>query len=145
MPGYDPDYDDLGMRPLARCGAIASDPRYPFPLKLGRQRELRGNVVAWDGFSRGGLSGAPVIATQQGSHLLQDGLYRRPLLVGVNAGAVSLRHELQDKQHMGLSYFYRIDALLGLVQAVFMRTGNGSPFPQAILEHEPEHLTIEPR
>ena len=48
---------------------------------------------------------------------MPDTLYRRPMLIGVNAG-----HVLADdpnKMHSGISYFYRIDCLLDLIAKTF--------------------------
>lgn len=124
--GYVDQHDDLDLRPLLRSGRISSDPRYPFSIPMANgPRATRGPIVAYDCFSWEGLSGGPVFAVQIGSDLVNDGLYRPNFLAGINAG--HFRHS--SRTHSGLSYFYRIEALLGLVNDVFQNAGRPTPFP----------------
>lgn len=112
--GYPQHHDQLDLRPLFRAGSVASDPRYNHAIirpPSEVQQDL-GKVVAYDGFSWGGLSGAPVFwHSDAGLH--------EPFLVGVNAGHLPATAEDGIRGHSGLSYFYRFDVLAELLNSLF--------------------------
>jgi hypothetical protein len=137
--GYVDQHDTLDLRPLLRSGKVASDPRYPFSVPMANgMREHRGWVVAYDCFSWEGLSGGPVFAVQIGSHLVQDGLYRPAFLAGVNAGHL----RSSSRTHSGLSYFYRVETLLSLVNELFLGAGRQPPFAWVEKQSEATYTPI---
>lgn len=137
--GYVDQHDTLDLRPLLRSGKIASDPRYPFSIPMNDgSRQNRGPIVAYDCFSWGGLSGGPVVTGQIGSHVFNDGLYRPAFLAGINAGHL----DSSSKQHSGLSYFYRIEALLSLINEVFRDHGRTAPYPWIPHGDRPQGTTV---
>jgi hypothetical protein len=137
--GYVDQHDTLDLRPLLRSGKVASDPRYPFSIPMADgTREHRGAIVAYDCFSWEGLSGGPVFAVQIGSHLLQDGLYRPAFLAGVNAGHLPS----SSRDHSGLSYFYRVETLLSLVNEVFLGASRTPPFAWVTKQSEVTYTPI---
>jgi hypothetical protein len=120
--GYPQHHDNVDLRPLFRAGHVSSDPRYNHAVaRNGSSQQDVGRVIAYDGFSWGGLSGGPVIWHFPEIPLMQ------PLLVGVNAGHMSA---VEDglRGHAGLSYFYKLDVLAELVNATFALYGWQSPF-----------------
>lgn len=124
--GYVDLHDTVDLRPLLRSGNISSDPRYPFSIPMNNgPRQNRGPIVAYDCFSWGGLSGGPVVAVQIGSTLVPDRMNRKAFLTGVNAGHL----KNSSRQHSGLSYFYRIEAVLSLINDVYKVSQLAIPFP----------------
>lgn len=111
--GYPQHHNEVDLRPLFRAGSVASDPRYNHAIvrpPSDVQQDL-GRVVAYDGFSWGGLSGAPVF--------WHDSELPQPFLVGVNAGHLPANPERGIRGHSGLSYFYRFDVLAELLNSLF--------------------------
>lgn len=104
-------------RPVALVGFIASDPAHrprPMPSLKGGQPLRSANVVLYQGFSRGGASGSPVLAVQRGLPLGGGigGPPSRPTrLVGINAGRIPGSSEYPS----ALSYFVRSDSILEIL------------------------------
>lgn len=110
FPGYPSQIDSDYEYPIMRTGTISSDPRIDFHFG----NSIQGQCVAYEAFSVGGLSGSPVFATQKGiqGNGFTDSGYRRPMLVGINAG-----HLDSSNTHSGLSYFYKSSTILDLLGA----------------------------
>lgn len=120
--GYPRHHDDVDLRPLFRAGHVSSDPRYDHAVARNSATQSHvGRVIAYDGFSWSGLSGAPVVWHFPGVPV------PRPLLVGVNAGHMSANED-GLRGHAGLSYFYRLDVLAELVNALCAVYGWQTPF-----------------
>lgn len=126
IPSYPMVDGSQQQRPVASFGYIASDPSFaPDPPIRIKGRPMRGTrVVLYQGFSRGGASGAPVFAVRRGlppdfidgqrfatlaKTLGHSDFSGRPLrLIGINGGHVSGNHQ----EPSALSYFIRSDAIL---------------------------------
>ena len=109
-------YDSIHNLPILRSGIISSDPRINFPIAGTDQ----GNAVAYEAFSTGGASGSPVFALQKGIQLGEglkgpDDFYRPVKLIGINAGH---KKDPQSGIHTQLSYFYRSDQIIALIEKV---------------------------
>lgn len=113
FPGFPDWYDKKNNLPIMRTGTIASDPRFDYSYQSG-QKNVRGNVIAYEAFSFGGSSGSPVFAAQKGIKTgpsLTGGDYREGMLIGINAG-----HLNDVKGHSGISYFYKSTVILKLIE-----------------------------
>jgi hypothetical protein len=101
-------------RPVALVGFIASDPAHrpdPMPKLRGGLHVRSKNIVLYQGFSRSGASGSPILAVQRGLQMGGglSGPPSRPLrLVGINAGRLPGSAENPS----ALSYFIRSDSIL---------------------------------
>ena len=109
-------YDLLHNLPIVRSGIISSDPRVNFAIN-GTDK---GNAIAYEVFSTGGSSGSPVFALQKGFKLgpgLEgpDDFFRPLKLIGINAGHTK---DPKTGTHSQLSYFYRSDMILALIEKV---------------------------
>lgn len=114
FPGYPPWYDKKNNLPILRTGTIASDPRYSYSW-TGTEE---GDCVGYEAFSYGGSSGSPVFAVRKGIKIgngLSGGNFRELMLVGINAGHLDTQGS--DKQHSGISYFYKSSIILELLDA----------------------------
>lgn len=121
-PGYPEHHDQIDLRPLFRTGHVASDPRYDYAVPRYNDKQGHyGRIVAYDGFSYGGLSGAPVLWHH-------DDL-RQPYIVGVNVGHLDTHTEGLLRGHSGLSYFYRFDILAERLNGLFRGLGWHLPCP----------------
>lgn len=116
FPGLDGQVQQ--ERPTAMIGFIASDPRYrPNPLpQLEEGRDIRSeNVILYQGFSRSGSSGSPMLAVQRGLHLggaLSGPPSRSIRLVGINAGRI----KGSSSHPSALSYGVRSDSILETIE-----------------------------
>lgn len=122
-PGYISLPDTSTERPVFMTGVIASDPREPLIISSSNAGEAAERaVVLYQALSRGGLSGAPVIATQRGLNF-GDGLSgpsHRPMrVVGVNAG-----HYQRAGLPLGLSYFVRSGEVLRALEESILISGS---------------------
>lgn len=103
-------------RPVAMVGFIASDPRFtPAGLEAWRPEggttELRSDrVVLYQGLSRQGQSGSPVLATQRGIRVegMAGSPWRPQRLVGISAGHIAGSNNAPSM----FSYFIRSDSIL---------------------------------
>lgn len=105
-------------RPMAMIGFISSDPRHrpqPLPNLSGGGPIRSTSVVLYQGFSRAGASGSPILAVQRGLVLGpgMSGPPSRPTrLVGINAGRVGG----SPANPSALSYFVRSDAIIEAIE-----------------------------
>lgn len=110
IPGYPDFYDRNGDRPIMRMGTIASDPDSDY-----RDVDMRqGRRIAYEAFSSSGSSGSPVFALAKGWKLgqgLSGGYFRDMLLVGVNAGHLRGRDDM-NTSHSGISYCFKSDCII---------------------------------
>ena len=109
-------YDSIHNLPILRSGVISSDPRVNFPV----DGTDSGNAIAYEAFSTGGASGSPVFALQKGIQLGEglsgpDDFYRPIKLIGINAGH---KNDPDLNVHSQLSYFYRSEIIIELIQKV---------------------------
>jgi Trypsin-like peptidase domain len=112
FPGYPPWFDKLNNLPIIRMGTIASDPRFDYSWIDSN----KGAVIGYEAFSYGGSSGSPVFAVQKGFPVappLSGGFYRESKLIGINAGHLDI--EGTEKQHSGISYFYKSTIIKELI------------------------------
>ncbi|OYD77406.1 UNVERIFIED_ORG: hypothetical protein BDU10_2507 [Burkholderia sp. CF145] len=108
-PGFPPQHDRAGKRPIFRNGTVSSDPRSNYSSTPVSQ----GENIAYEALSVGGSSGSPVYALRKGMEGL-DG-FREAKLVGVNAGHL---HDTVARQHMGISYFVKSSVILRLIDDI---------------------------
>lgn len=108
MAGYPRLENGVGYRPLLVPGIVSSDLRYDADYG-GHQYPGRGICHS---FSRGGMSGAPVLTTVVEGITWEDDGPREPAvqLLGVNTG-----HPLEKDRPEALSLFVPITALAALV------------------------------
>ena len=110
-PGYVSLPDTELVRPIFMMGVIAADPRHPAVITSTKSGDPGAReVVLYQALSRGGLSGAPVLATQRGIKLgggLTGPAHRELRLAGVNGG-----HYDQGGVPLGYSYFIRSSEIL---------------------------------
>jgi len=111
FPGYPDGFDRQELRAIIRKGTAACDPRFQYSY----DDQPRGEILLYEGFSYGGSSGSPMIATPKVPPLNLDpnpaNQFRRMLVVGVNAGHLN---GLTD-QHPGLSYFVRSSVIRRII------------------------------
>ncbi len=99
--GFPNGYDKADNRPILRSGVVSSDPRFDYYYN----DTIRGRCLAYEAFSFGGSSGSPVFALVQISPSTQ-----KVLLIGINAGHID-----NQQQHSGLSYLYKSNIILELI------------------------------
>jgi len=110
FPGFPEWHDKKENRPILRTGTISSDPRFNYSYK----DLVDGNCVAYEAFSFSGSSGSPVFAVQKGPEPgpgIKFPGFRKLLFVGINAGHLNA----DEKQHSGISYFYKSTAILEVI------------------------------
>jgi len=104
-------------RPLAMVGFISSDPSHrpdPLPSLVGGGEIRSSSVVLYQGFSRSGASGSPILAVQRGLQLggALTGPPSRPTrLIGINVGRITG----SSSNPAALSYFVRSDSILDTI------------------------------
>lgn len=113
FPGFPSGFDESELRAIIRGGTVASDPRFSYIYN----KEDKGEIILYEGFSFGGSSGSPVVAVPKivpaNAELLPSYPYqnRRFLVVGVNAGHTTdvVTTDIVGRlpQHSGLSYFVK--------------------------------------
>jgi hypothetical protein len=124
-------WDDKANLPIARLGALASDPGRPFSNRAIRTDDV--GLVS--GLSFSGSSGSPLFLHEKGIRVgqgLSGGAYVPPQVIGIMSGHmqdVEPGEELLN--HTGLSYFTRSTSILELIggssnQAVNL-PGAGAP------------------
>jgi hypothetical protein len=112
FPGFPEWYDRFNNIPILRTGTISSDPR----LNYSNTTNYMGDCIEYEAFSFGGSSGSPVFAMQigrKGGNII-DQSYREVMLVGINAGHLSVSG---SGQHSGISFFYKSYLILDMINA----------------------------
>jgi hypothetical protein len=110
FPGFPEWHDQKENRPIMRFGTIASDPRYNY----SNNKNVKGDCLAYEAFSYGGSSGSPVFALQRGTSAgaITTSNARKLLFIGINAGHLKAS---SDGSHSGISYLYKSDVILRLI------------------------------
>lgn len=106
-------------RPLVLSGFVASDPAHrpePMPELSGGGVVQSKNVVFYQGFSRGGASGSPVLAVQRGLPFGPEFAGAPPSrgvrLIGINAGRIGG----SPSHPSALSYLVRSDSIIRTIR-----------------------------
>jgi hypothetical protein len=113
VPGYPDFYDRNGDRPIMRMGTVASDPNSDYR-DSGMPPARR---IAYEAFSSAGSSGSPVFALEKGFRVgpgLSGGYHRDLLLLGVNAGHLAGRDEM-NSNHAGISYCFKSSCIMDAI------------------------------
>ena len=126
--GFPEVYDHKNNLAILRTGTISSDPRLDY--SFSKEIDL-GHVIAYEAFSKDGSSGSPVFALQKGFSIegnflkASEGFFREVCLVGINAGCltqtVELKEDIKYKEHQQLSYMYKSDLIIDLIEKASIR------------------------
>lgn len=114
-PGYPEWYDRRNNTPIFRMGTVASDPRFDYSYNPD---EPVSALIAYEGFSSGGSSGSPVVATQRGfptgaGLTAPKDFFREIKVIGINAG----HFPVGEESHSGISYLYKSSTILDIINS----------------------------